>query len=245
MRTQKGTDRTSLYFIGDTGLGPRLFSETHPTSSALDALQKSIAGSSFDPDYRSPWPDGTTVLGVNRRGTVDDVFLSAEVDLRSRPGSLGADEARMAVQQAVLTVGAAGADERPVVFFVDGTRADRLLGVDVSTPVRAGSPDDVLAPVSISSPPDISDEDMATHSSPLRVTGRAAAFEGTVLWELRQGDTVVKRGFTTAKQCCTLSPYSFTVSAPPGDYTLVVHDQDVSDGEGVPVSADTKRITIE
>jgi hypothetical protein len=34
------------------------------------------------------------------------------------------------------------------------------------------------------------------------------------------------------------------VKAPPGDYTLVVHDEDVSGGEGNPQSEDTKRVTV-
>jgi hypothetical protein len=55
----------------------------------------------------------------------------------------------------------------------------------------------------------------------------------------------VRHGFTTARECCTQSPYSFTVTAPPGDYTLVVHDTDESDGEGVGTSEDTKRVKVE
>jgi hypothetical protein len=80
--------------------------------------------------------------------------------------------------------------------------------------------------------------------SPFVVKGRAATFEGNVQWELRQGSTVVKRGFTTAGECCTLSPYSFSVSVGPGDYTLVVHDEDVSDGEGDPPAEVTERLTV-
>jgi hypothetical protein len=65
-----------------------------------------------------------------------------------------------------------------------------------------------------------------------------------VVWELKQGSTVVKHGFTTAQECCTLSPYSFQVTAPAGDYTLVVHDTDES-GAGRPVDEDTREITVE
>ena len=77
------------------------------------------------------------------------------------------------------------------------------------------------------------------------MTGRASTFEANVVWELKQGDMTVRHGFTTAQECCTLSPYSFTVTAPPGTYTLVVHDTDESDGEGVGTSQDTKDITVE
>jgi hypothetical protein len=84
----------------------------------------------------------------------------------------------------------------------------------------------------------------STVASPFVVQGRAATFEGNVQWELRQGSTVVERGFTTAGECCTLSPYSFSVRAEPGDYTLVVHDEDVSDGEGDPPAMVTEPLTV-
>lgn len=85
--------------------------------------------------------------------------------------------------------------------------------------------------------------DGATVSSPFTVSGKAAAFEGNVQWELMQGSTVVRRGFTTTKVCCTLSPYSFTVKAPPGTYALVVHDEDV--GEGPPPARDTAQVWVQ
>jgi hypothetical protein len=87
--------------------------------------------------------------------------------------------------------------------------------------------------------------DGATVSSPFKVTGKAAAFEGNVQWELDQGSTVVRRGFTTARECCMLSPYSFTVTAPPGAYTLVVHDENVSNGEGRPPTRDTVQVHVQ
>jgi hypothetical protein len=81
-------------------------------------------------------------------------------------------------------------------------------------------------------------------TSPFTVQGRAAAFEGNVQWELMQGGTVVRRGFATTAECCTLSPYSFSVSAPPGDYLLRVHDEDPSGGEGRAPTQDTKQLTV-
>ena len=76
------------------------------------------------------------------------------------------------------------------------------------------------------------------------VTGQAATFEANVVWELKRGEEVVRQGFTTARECCALSPYSFEVTAPPGDYTLVVHDEDASGGEGSGPVKDTKRVTV-
>ncbi len=114
-----------------------------------------------------------------------------------------------------------------------------MLGLDTSAPVAPAGADSVMATVSVDYP--VQDAELPTV---FEVRGRAATFEANVVWELKQGGHVVKRGFTTATQCCTLSPYSFTVSVDPGRYTLVVHDTDESDGEGVGTSEDTKDIDV-
>ena len=67
-------------------------------------------------------------------------------------------------------------------------------------------------------------------------------FAGSIYYG-QLGDSL-KRGFATAAQCCTLSPYAFTVSVPPGDYTLTVHDTNEATGEGVGTSQDTKDISV-
>ncbi len=114
-----------------------------------------------------------------------------------------------------------------------------MLGVPVDGPLVPLAADDVLSPVSVEQP--VQD---ATVDSPFVVTGDASAFEANVQWELMRGDEVVQRGATTARECCTLAPYSFEVTAEPGDYTLVVHDEDASDGEGGGATRDTKRFTV-
>ena len=63
------------------------------------------------------------------------------------------------------------------------------------------------------------------------------------LAQMKQGTAVVRKGFTTAQQCCVMAPYSFTVTAPAGHYTLVVHDSDAS-GNGAPLWQDTKELTV-
>jgi hypothetical protein len=98
---------------------------------------------------------------------------------------------------------------------------------------------DVLAQVWITSP-----DQGAVVQSGFKVEGLAAAFEANVQWELKQGDKVVKSGFTTARECCKMAPYSFTVKAPAGEYTLVVHDADASGGEGPGPYQDTKDVTV-
>lgn len=242
-----GTSDTAVYFVGRTGAGLRLFPETQAVTGVRQALENAVAGTTSDPDYRSSWPAGTRVTGFvpsagSASGSGSDggtVQLSGS-GLLTRPASLSAAEAALSVQQLVWTARSGGSSAGPVRFSVDGRDVGTLLGVDVSSPVPAGSADETLAAVQVSSP-----TDGARVGSPFTVTGRAAAFEGTVLWELRSGTRVVRRGFATAAECCTLAPYSFEVTAPSGRYTLVVHDQDVSGGEGGGAATqDTKTLTV-
>ncbi len=150
----------------------------------------------------------------------------------------------MAVEQLIYTAQAATQTRAPVQFYLarqgsEQNRTDAILGVPVSEPLAQGDPADVLAQVWVIEP-----GEGAKVISPFEVSGLAAAFEANVQWELRQGDRVVKRGFTTAEECCTMAPYSFEVKAPPGDYTIVVHDTDESGGEGFAPWQDTKRVHV-
>ncbi len=162
-------------------------------------------------------------------------------DPLARPAGMSEETAQMVLQSLVWTADQATTSSKPVRFVVHGQPAAQVLGLDTSAPVAAAGADSVMSTVSIDYP--IQDADLP---SVFEVRGRAATFEANVVWELKQGGRVVRQGFATATQCCTLSPYSFTVSAPdgPGRYTLVVHDTDESDGEGVGTSEDTKDITV-
>ena len=234
------------YFVGSTASGPRLYREFQrqrvcPGEQCRIAasVRTAVAGQPEDPDYRVPWPDGTTVRAVRWDGEMLTVDLGGR-DLGDRPAGLGAEEAELALQQVVYSAQAGlGRGRQPVRLLIDGERADRVLGVPTSEPLVATSADSTLAPVSVSIP-----TEGATVSRRFQVAGQAATFEANVVWELERDGKVVRRGFTTAEQCCTLSPYGFAVTAEPGDYTLVVHDTDESDGEGIGTSADTKRITV-
>jgi hypothetical protein len=238
-----------VYFLGDTGEGPRLFGEDHLTASSstdptLDAVQQAVDGRSHDPDYRTAWPTGTQVDRVDRRDDYLLIGLSGRIDLTRRPASMSPALARMSVQQLIWTAQSNAVNGAlPVLFEVDGAVRPTLLGVRDRTPLQAASPDDALAPVSIDTPRQ-TDQSSIPVTSPFRVTGRAAAFQAHVQWDLKQGDTVVRQGSTTAAQCCTLAPYSFTVSAPPGAYTLTVHDVAVSGRKAVGPSQDSKAVLV-
>ena len=235
-----------VYFVGDTAVGTRLYREFQRQqvcagSECLMAasVRSAVAGQPDDPDYRVPWPEGTGVNGVTYDGDVLTIDLSG--DVHDRPGAMSSADAGMAVEQVMYSAQAAlGKGRPPVQLLLDGQRTDQVLGVPTSEPLAVGSADSVLATIWVDSP-----TEGATVGTTFEVKGQAATFEANVVWELKRGDRTVRNGFATAQECCTLSPYSFNVTATPGDYTLVVHDTDESDGEGVGTSQDTKRITVE
>jgi hypothetical protein len=230
-----------VYYVGSTAAGPRLFAETHrvagTTQSDLQvAVQQALTGSPVDPDYQNSFSQlGVTATASNNGGAVT-IDLSEPLN---RPSGMNVEAAQIALQALVWTADAAVSGTGPVTFTVAGGRA-HVLGIDTAGPVDRASADSVLSTVSVSTP-----AEGARVPTQFQVTGQAATFEANVVWELKQGDRVVRHGFTTAAECCPLSPYFFTVSTPgPGHYTLVVHDTDESGGEGVGRSQDTKDITI-
>jgi hypothetical protein len=233
---------TAVYFVGSTGAGARLFPEPRVAASTATSLDEAVAaavsGAAVDPDYRTLWPAGATL----RRAQLGDGVLSVDLSgpVAERPPGMSKQHAALALQQLVLTAQGVVGRPVPVTFLVDGRPAATLLGEPTSRPVAAAAPEVTLTPVSVTVP-----TEGFTVSSPFTVEGRASAFEANVQWELvHDSGTVVERGFATARECCTLSPYSFPVTAPPGDYTLVVHDEDVSGGEGNGPTRDTKRVSV-
>ena len=231
-----------VYYVGGTAAGPRLFAEAHPVMDASGtelqaAVQEALTGSPLDPDYENPLGDlGVTATAAAKGGQVT-IELSEPL---SRPPGMDEEEAQMVVQSLLWTADAAAPGSGPVSFTVDGAPATEVLGIDTSAPAERASADSVLSTVSVATP-----AEGAVVPTRFEVTGQAATSEANVVWELKRGEEVVRHGFTTARECCTQSPYSFEVTAAPGDYTLVVHDTDESDGEGIGTSADTKRIKVE
>ncbi|MET0997868.1 MAG: Gmad2 immunoglobulin-like domain-containing protein, partial [Marmoricola sp.] len=231
------TETLSVFYVGETALGPRLFSErrtfTGVRGTDLEAaVQAAIGSPPRDPDYLAWTPsDGLTAQAELVGGRL---VIDVSEALR-RPAGMTPQVATMMLQALVVTAQNASETDVPAQFTVDGSPVPTLLGIDTSAPVPAASFDSVASPVMITGPTE--GEVVGTEFT---VEGMAATFEANVVWELRQDDKVVRNGFATAAECCTLSPYSFTVTAPPGTYTLVVHDTDESDGEGVGTSEDTK-----
>ncbi len=236
------TVETTVYFVGDTAAGQRLFPERRRIDDATGtdlqaAVTEVLSARPEDPDYTSPLAD----LGATATATVSEGAVT--IDLAAplpRPSGMDEEQATQALQSLVWTADTAASVAGPVTFTVGGAPAGEVLGLDASSPVERAGEDSVMAPVLVDTP-----GQGATVPTTFTVTGRAATFEANVVWELVADGEVVRDGFTTAEECCTLAPYSFEVEAPPGEYTLVVHDTDESDGEGIGTSQDTKDITVE
>lgn len=237
--------------VGETSRGPRLYREFHRVNTGGNPLQAAVREAVVtppdDPDYRTDWPTGTAVNSfddVGSDGQISIELYNESTDLRERPAGMTADEASMAVEQLIYTAQAATQTRAPVQFYLarKGSaeyRTDTVLGVPVSEPLAQGDPADVLAQVWIIEP-----AEGAKVRSPFTVSGLAAAYEANVQWALLQGNAIIRSGFTTARECCTMAPYSFEVKAPPGEYTLRVNDTDPSDGEGFAPWEDTKQLTV-
>ena len=236
-----------VYYAGGTGQGPRLFREFRTLPGGEEqavtlGVNEAVGGQPEDSDYRTDWPSGTTVAPHDTSAAGDILIVNLrnqQADLRELPAGMSPETASLAIEQLIYTAQGASQTRDPVQFMLNDQPADMVLGVPTSEPLAEGDRAEVLAQVWIIDP-----AEGARVQSGFEVTGLANAFEANVQWELMRGDVVAKSGFTTAEECCTMSPYSFTVDAPPGTYTLVVHDSDPSGGEGFPPWEDTKSITI-
>lgn len=236
--TSIGSTPVEVYYVVDTRAGLRLAREQRevpaddPTAGGIAAM---IAGAD-DPDYTSTWNPATQVLGVTQEGRTVTVDLSAD----ARTADVGSEGAALMVQQLVYTA-TQGDPKARVQLLIDGQPAGDLWGtVSWTRPVRRADPLDVRQLVQIDTP-----TEGATVSSPVTVSGDAAAFEATVPWRvLDDRGKVVQKGFTNAAEAFTFSPYSFTVELDPGTYTIEVREDDPSGGEGGKPTVDTRSVTV-
>jgi hypothetical protein len=224
------TQLVAAYYIGDTPQGPRLYREFDgvPAGDPLDAALDRIQGQADDPDYRTAWPAGSFEGAI-----VDDGMIDVELG-DATPAFAGALET-LAPQQVVYTLQGTLGQRLPIQFLQNGR--------PVGDPVDARPQNDVLSLVSISDPAEGTEYDGS-----FTARGRANSFEGTVVWEIRQGDTVMKSYSTTAEGSMDKlyrweAEIDLTGIAP-GTYTFVAMTDDPSDGEGPGPFTDTRTIVV-
>jgi hypothetical protein len=237
-----------VYWAGESPQGLRLYREFQTSDGTVDevtaAARAAVSGTPLDPDYRSAWPDGSGVETTDTSGESTVVDLTGVS--RTRPAGMSAVEAQMAVEQVIWTVQAARGEGRgPVELRLDGGRTDQVLGVPASEPLANGDPLSTLSLVNVTTP-----EQNAVVSGTFEASGLASSFEATVPWEIRRGDEVVQKGFSTAEGWMdNVYPWSTRIDVsklPAGDYTFVALTDDPSGGaEGPGPFSDTKAITVE
>lgn len=241
--------RVSVYLVGDTPQGPRLFREPHSVESGGDNRLEAAAalltsGDAIDPDYRTLFPAGS-FKAVERTGAGYTVRL-ADTSYVAR-GSLSRAEARLAVQQLVYTLQHVGGTADPVRVLGPSGKPSTLFGVRTSQGVADAPQLDVLGLVNVASP-----KQGDTVSGKLAARGRASSFEGTVPWQILRGGAdgaVVKKGFATAAGYLDrLYAWRTTINVSglkPGDYTFVAMTDDASGGEGGGPTEDSKTFTVQ
>jgi hypothetical protein len=230
---------SAVFYVVDTRAGLRLAPELVDTGTDDPgvAAVAAMLTAAHDPDYTSTWNPATRVLSVTRSGSAIVVDLSKD----ARTANVGSEGAALMIQQLVYTASAAVDASAPVKLLIEGKPAGELWGVVSWTKaVKRADPLDVRQLVSVESPVDGS-----SVTSPVTVSGVAATFEANVPWRVRNDrGKVVKKGFTTAAEAFTFSPYSFTVELEPGTYTIEVREDDPSGGAAGPAMVDTKSIVV-
>jgi len=213
-----------VYYVAATAAGPRLQREFHrlpaadPGTAAVREMLAHPTGT--DPDYRNPWPAGTTV-----RSPVAITADAITVDLTAAPPS------ELAAQQLVFTVQGALGSTTPVQLLTNG--------VPTGPRIPRGDPYALRSLVQIDAP-----ADGTSAASPVTVTGEAAVFEATLHWTVLSGSTTVRTGVTSTAEGQTFAPFRFSLDLPPGHYTVRISEDDPSDGAGRPVLTDDRTVTV-
>jgi hypothetical protein len=222
-----------VYYVMDDGQSPRLYRETRPNPGmppVAAALSTMLGEPASDPDYSSPWPAGTQLLGLSTAQGTATVDLSDFVHV-------GAAAESAAVQQLVYTVTANDKSVKKVQLYVHG-KSPTSGHEDWSQPVSRAPMADVQGLIWLLTP-----TQGATVSSPVQITGYGTAFEATINWEVYRGDEKVAEGNTMGGANGEFGEFSDTVDLERGTYELRALEFSAKDGS--PQHVDTKTFTVE
>jgi hypothetical protein len=221
-----------VYYVMDDGQSPRLYRETRPNPSlppVAAAVSTMLSEAASDPDYSSPWPPGTRLLGFSTSQGTATVDLSDFVHL-------GAAAEEAAVQQLVYTVTANDKTVKQVQLYVHG-KPPTSGHHDWSQPIARAPMLDVQGLIWLLTPTQGSNI-----SSPVSFTGYGTAFEATISWEVQQAGKVVDQGTVQGGANGEFGEFSGTVDLAPGTYELRAFESSAKDGS--PQHVDTKTFTV-
>lgn len=231
-----------VYYATDTGTDLKLVREFRSLPDAggpaLTAAQAVLAGEPLDPDYTGLWDPAGGVLGVN----VSDGTIEVDLSTAATTTTTGSAGAQLAVQALVYAVTGALQSDDPVRILVEGEPITELFGVlDVSQPIARADSISVRLLVQINDP---NEGDVV--GSPVTVSGEAAVFEATLPWRVETpGGEVVQSGVSQTAEGQTFAPFSFDVPLDPGEYVVIITEDDPSDGAGGPVQSDSRGFVVE
>ena len=225
-----GADSVEAWYVRGGNRGPWVEPELRQLSAATVGVARAaftevITGDPHAPGLSTMAPEGTRILGVNRKDNLLILDVSDEIRSTST-GSAG--EIAFAQQLAHTAAQFSGVDS--VRLHVEGKPISQLWGhLDWSQPVE---PDEsAISPVVVTKP---------AHGATIppgktTFTGTANTFEATVeLRWINPSGKVAKQTFTTAtcgSGCRGDWASTFAVTQP-GRWKLIAAESDPSDGEG-------------
>lgn len=218
----------TLFFVGDTPRGLKLFSEKREFLSSKNLLEEVISDlvsgelQPIDDDYSNLWDTSHSLNKINLSGT------NAEVDLNLGKLSVGSEGEQRAIDQIVWTMININPDLKVIEFLVNGKTVESFAGhLDLTTGFEKAPAYEVLNPIQISS--FIEGE---TLLNPIKISGEACTFEANLVWTLIKDGKVIDESFTTAEGACPLrSEWNITLgNLKPGTYLFEAKEFSTEDG---------------
>lgn len=234
-----------LYWATDSGAGPRLVREFRrvqgdPLTEAARLVMG--GGQPDDPDYRTLWP----LVEVGSVEATDGVLLVRIPGdgFTERPDGMSRREARLAVQQLVLSLQGVQQARVPVQVERPGPPYT-LFGLPTEAPFRNAGALRTLNHVNITSP----EEGATVTGATLTVTGVANSFEASGPCRLLVGDQEVALEGYQSEGWMEDRLFPFEVELPladaSGEAVVRCETDDPSGGtEGPGPFVDTKTITV-
>ena len=236
------TAAMTLYFVGDTKLGLRLYPETDSRTLAgglaLSALRQLVDEQvePLDPDYTNLWASGDNAVNSLTVSSGD-----ATIDLRAVHLNVGSEGEALAIDQLVWTAFTADPTIERVRFTVDGAPVESFAGhVDTTGWFPTDQALDALANIEIDFP-----KSGQSVSSPVIAKGFACTFEAAVPWRLLRDGKVVKSGSALAAGGCpTRGEWTINLGdLDAGIYLLRVMELSAKDGSLL--TQDTKTFIVQ